>query len=98
ALLAALPKPEIETSDTDADNSVDATAVLVLNALVNVAVDVEPLLAAAVPLPSAPAVPSLSRLLPALLSLAMSVNVSVDVASSVSSPMPACWLMSPAQT
>src|SRR5262245_32546032 len=82
------------TFDTDADSSVLATAVLVLNALVAVAVEVEPLLADAVPTPSADDMPSLPRLSP--LASTVVVVVSVEVAESVSSPMPPCWLMSPA--
>src|SRR5205085_1071544 len=44
-LLARLPKPEMSTFDTDAERVVDATAVLVLNELLNVEVDVELLFA-----------------------------------------------------
>jgi len=46
-----------------------ATALLVLNELLRLEVDVLPLLAAAVPLPSARASPRVSRLLPELLLL-----------------------------
>ena len=46
-----------------------AMALLVLNELLKVAVAVEPLLAAAVPHPSALALPVLLRLVPLLLSL-----------------------------
>jgi hypothetical protein len=97
-LAATLPKPAISTPEMVADNSVAATAVLVLNALVAVAVEVPPLLAAAVPTPSAAAVPSFCRLSPVLLLLLKSESVSVDVAVSVSSPAALCWLISPAQT
>jgi len=48
-LLAMLPRYATAMSVTLPDSSVLATAVLVLNALENVAVDVEPLFAAAVP-------------------------------------------------
>ena len=105
---ATLPKPEISTPEMLADNSVEATAVLVLNALVAVEVAIPPLLAAAVPTPAALAAPSLSRLSPALLSLSMSellvvsvvvsvvVTVSVDVTVNVSVPAESGIEMSPA--
>jgi hypothetical protein len=89
-LLATLPKPDTSTPEMLADNSVEATAVLVLNALVAVAVDVEPLLAEEVPTPSALETPSLLRLLPVLLLLLRSESVSVVVALSVSSPAAPC--------
>jgi hypothetical protein len=71
--------------DTVPESLLSATAVLVLNALLNVDVAVLPLLAADVPVPAAPAVPLLCRLLPVLLSLPasdtewLSVRVSVFV-------------------
>jgi hypothetical protein len=89
-LLARFPNAETSTPEMLADNSVEATAVLVLNALVAVAVDVEPLLAEEVPTPSALETPSFPRLSPVLLLLLKSESVSVDVALSVSSPAALC--------
>jgi hypothetical protein len=68
-LVAVLPMLEMALPLTVAVRFTVAAAVLVLNELVKLLVDVEPLLAAEVPVPAAEAVPELSRLLPVLLLL-----------------------------
>ncbi|TQD40843.1 hypothetical protein FKV25_14290, partial [Lysobacter aestuarii] len=68
-LRAALPMSCTLTPETLPLSVVSATAVLVLKELLRLVDAVPPLLAAAVPMPSARARPRLSRLLPMLLSL-----------------------------